>query len=604
MGGITASIVKRSLALDRECKMHCCNSMGRFLPFLRPNVTAAIRLSPVAVATTLLLSLGGPLQYSLFSLAEGDSLTVYEAVYGKGLAQIPTWDEWLFSRPVLAIFLMAIIATTYSFRRKSSKSVFLTFGISCAAGMTAIDFGFTMFDSTQSWDNMPNNIVANLIGSMLLSGVIITIIFLSHEISIKTFESSRQWRTKLISTVIAATIFASVIFSYTFFFQPLPVYIELQLSPQSRGFISPKTINSEQDDALEVLEKPSPFSGFFVQNVSSPTYAAEGRNILWNWKAEAEDQPFDVEIMYYSGCYRLPLNKLPVGKPALTFHDVKTLSTGFLDAVTKMELSSDEPLNSDVDFDFGTLFWIEKSQKADSTDITHFVPEDGSVTIRGEGDVSMLMTTGLVSATGKVARRATKTLALKVNGERHNQVFVPNTNSVAPSARSCLLVSPNSVNAISVTMVVRIKKRIDPEATLLDRRHISVLTVKNGAFRQLGVPTSEADHGGVVVGLITATSSRLELSMKGQKINLKPDEEITAMGNFKGTLRDGSPHFDGVAHLLWKGQARLNPTKWEYLSEGWAIALFGGLITALLALLRGAIALFRRNRGTNVASLV
>ena len=123
-------------------------AMTGLLNFLRHNGSGAIRLFPVALAATLLISLGGELQWYLFSMMSGDSLTVYEAAYGRGLVQIPAWDIWIFRQSTLALLAVAMIAVTWAFRKRDARSVLLRLWAAFALGITIVDVGATYFAKT------------------------------------------------------------------------------------------------------------------------------------------------------------------------------------------------------------------------------------------------------------------------------------------------------------------------------------------------------------------------------------------------------------------------------------------------------------------------
>ncbi|HYI40933.1 MAG TPA: hypothetical protein VE053_11505 [Allosphingosinicella sp.] len=578
---------------------------------LKRDVMLAIRLLPVFVAVTLLLSPGGELQRYAFSIAAGGSLTLYEAAYGKGVVQIPSWYSWIFSGQMAALLALSTVTMTFAMKGRKARDVGFRAWAGVAIGLTIIDLinNFILKDTTAAL--MGENIAANFLGGGVVAISIVVLILFAHELTKAVFGAPRPWQNNLAVLALAALLFSTVLSGITFFFHPLPVDVRLQLRLPAKGYISPVPLEKEYQRAKvsilppEGYHEPGEFDGFFSLPSAPGRLTAIGFDARWNWKAGFPGPGEMVSVAFYDGCYGVESEKLPRHPSPLVYRDAKQLQFGFEKDFSQAEIVGSGLLNANLITHSGTFFGLSKSDttgKAETASITHYLQNDGAVEVVGTGTIKIRLSTLLPPGNDGKNRR----FQLQVDGRTADR---PLRLRPAYNWRAKLPCRPmrdknSPLAAGSATVTITIAEASGVPSAAPSRNEMLRFKVQDGEFKQVGIPIVEANRPEMTAGFVGVSEGIESFSFADRKVEVLPGDRIWAAGDLKVVLREAKASVEGSARRLWKNEVRVNPTKWETLTEGWGIALIGAILAMMLAVLRSSILLLKRNVATDIARLV
>ena len=462
----------------------------------------AIRLLPVSAAITVLLSLGGELQRYLFSITAGDSLTVYEAAYGKGVVQIPPWNSWIFSGLTAALLAVSVITMTFAMKGRTARDVAFRTWAGVTVGLTIIDLISTFVFKYPDAAPMFENIVANFLGGGVVAIAIVVLILFAHELTKALFGTPLPWQTNLAVLALSALLFSTVLVGVSFFFQPLPIDMRLQLGLPAKGYISPVPLQEQEQEQEKIsilppkeYHKPRKFDGFFSRPSAPGRLTAFGFDARWSWNAGRPGPGETVSVAFYDGCYGVETEKLPRHPSPLVYRHAKQLQFGFEGDFSQSEILSPGLLDANLIAPRGTFFGLGKAEmrgKAETARIAHDLRSDGAVAVVGNGAIQIKLSALLPPEEDGKARR----FLLQVDGRAADR---PLYLRPAYNWRGKLPCRPmgdqqSPLDAGAATVLINIAEASGAPSAPPSRDHRLRLKVEDGEFSQTDVPIVEANR--------------------------------------------------------------------------------------------------------------
>ncbi|WSG99925.1 hypothetical protein U8P71_14965 [Rhizobium ruizarguesonis] len=454
---------------------------------------------------------------------------------------------------------------------------------------------------TLSWDAAIEAAAFDYLGAAFLGSIIVVIRAASASIATSLEPSSAKHAFVSGCSAILMCGGASVFAYYLgdFFFRPLPVQMDLRLTPGARGSIATDKATKEED-AFKVIPR-----GVDPNNVR---WDSPDGNLLADWSASSDKAHFDLSVDLFSGC--MVPSALGEKKPTNSFRlqDVKRVSVSFAQGAKSLAIYG-SGRTGELTVDRGNVaqYGIDRDDATKKNSVWEFVDE-ASLEYSSRDDVAFYLGTYTIDmADEDTAEIQPVSLHVEADGKPYEIVID------APAGMSDTLISCKGVSAArafrrgsaklpkaSATVGARVTLKSRPVPFIFRTATSSLkITGTSGwvAASELDDDVLEKSSGGKI--WFTAAKGDAGLEVNGTADgSSKSTDEYYAFGDLHGEYeKEGRLHISGTAEVLQKNGIRRNPTKFEGGLSG-QLALIGGVLVTALSTL---VVTFRKLIATNAA---
>lgn len=568
---------------------------------------------PVAIFLAFLLSVGPSLQLYFVSLVGSDEPSVYGSAYSNALAPFPRLADWLIGAFDWRFLLIGGLAACCACRASTSRGQFAATATACFAGLCVLDVSEWVLLSPRALDQLLVSFGANLVGSAVAATLLLAVLS-AHERALAVAGQAIR-----AAFLVLAGLAASIVVHYAllFFYKPLPIRVSLTAShPFSGGFAPHPRVpaverlmvssrrGSTRDGSGAFGLLPKRASGGKGE-VNSPAGRLKVR-----WRRNRPDGSFVASLAFYIDCLGSDqVTKL--GKVhGVTVSDVHALDLRFDAGQTFLEIpaqprngfSYDEPRPALVSTD------VEKA----GTTVTYFSAGRGRLRNVGPEEQVFFLNAVLIKSVEGDGIMVPRALRIVVNGIPRRVRFT-STGTIDPhAAMKCRaldlpafggsdpsggVVRVAQSHLTSAGVLVRLTPVAQRSTTVLRTPVHSVeVSGGNGWFAVKGIAPDRMrnEYLGITDFLIVDQGVK-QLSVDGARVDTVKSSRVVIMGDLSGSYdEEGDVHVEGSAQAAWLDGRRLNPTKWERLSNELRIFVLTTIVAAVAALGRLMARLLRR----------
>jgi hypothetical protein len=247
--------------------------------------------------------------------------------------------------------------------------------------------------------------------------------------------------------------------------------------------------------------------------------------------------------------------------------------------------------------DTSGLFWIKSDQgeARKNQELEIFTKKIGR--IRGDfpGEVAVILHPGMFDLSRTEMRLRNKSVRIDIDGVIYS-VDLEVMSKTLPVSLRCNQVVPKlkrvaNAGVVNISMpvaapmfeiIIRIVPATDKVSVVESESSITVLPVQGN----IRVPEVSAAEDAVPAGGLTHLSMRAatgRMKFGDDDIELTNLDSLDLWGDFRAAIVRDQTIVVGNAHAAWKGDQRLNKTKWERLPADWQIWIIGGVLAATIA---------------------
>lgn len=558
---------------------------------------------PITISALFILSVGPSLQATTFPVIDSQRAGIYQSVYNEEIADLPSLSGWLIQAFDSRFLTIAILSVVISLWAKNFKATMMLFGVSVAIGFSVFDvFIYLLFPHPQ---NSPfvTSMIANAVGGALAAGMWACSVIMMRLI----WEAAKDFGN--IGKAIAAAfppIFGIFVSSFVYYavyilYQPLPSRIELIASVPSSGMFSqiPKAKSNKTRAGAA-----SPFD--FVPDTATKSALlldVPRGSILADWHALKDAPSVRVEVRAYGGCFFEKISELPKSKPIIVIPNTRQFAAGFGPGYSKFYYEPETSAKYSVSVSELSFFDVDKSKDSKSLEVTHFLGKEEVISAENIGSYQFAQIAFLLSdSTEKKGKRplremlAARTWSAKFGTEGYRVTVNPSLSITSKTKLKCHAIqskdimsgSDNSMQVMDIAVAFLVSvKPLESDSGNLSYDGKMQIKEANGWVHFEGIPIDEGGSNGGDLSMVAIWNNIAELSVDGEKLDVKKFDDVTLRGELKGELLEGGAlRISGEAETAWKSSRRLNFTKWERLGTEWKLAIVAGFFSTLFALFR------------------
>lgn len=580
-------------------------------------LTIGERLS--VISSTMALSIGfwfvvgiGPtLQYYLFSFIRSETASIYGSAYQSSLAQFPTLESWLLSALYWPFLVVSLVIVCASLRRPTVRDIFFAAAISSFFALMSLDLVFALVSGSMRADFVFENLLANFFGSPILALIFIAIIFLGN-ICVERSAGPIIWRqlvASIVTILIGVSLCVTSYYAADLLYRPVPVQIDAIIDAPANGFIAgPKqdTHESKDEDGRE------PFFPI-------PTKLSSQTELKWklgtdnplsiNWASAIGPSTFDVAIEVVADCVGDRIQILQqTDANVVRFRNATKLRISLDGEMGEFSTVGKNSLDGTLSLSGISLAMFSIDRSTDTKEIKTTLSTNEPMEILHKSNATEMifhLNADLAKADGDKVVSADRTYQVEIDGVTYvikgvgsggsRKVGELNCRSLRNSMQAARGAPSVFVAQAFIGLRIRITRKADAPIQL----PFSVLRIKGqGGWLELTQPGASNDMAGKgAVEYVGFKGNVSNLDAAGLTVPARSIDEFQAFGDFKGRFEDGTKiRLSGKAKAFWKNGARVNPTKWEQLSETVRLAVVGAVWAGLITMVTFLWRIIGRNR--------
>ncbi len=571
---------------------------------------------PMILCLAQLFSVGPSAQIAFVGLMSSDAPSLYATAYSEALAQFPSLWDWIVGGFHWQYLSMGAIVAVISSQAKSFRSFILRVGASTAIVISSFDAFSYITDNESS--NLLVSVAVNILGGLITIFIIGSIVLISRQVHNFTGKHAPALSKSVgLSFVVCGILFSGTAYYVLYFFyQPLPVDIEVSAKMPLKGVMGGDPITALEPEKLKdgaetriVSLLPTDLEGGNVRVVSP------GSNPEVHWAADGPMATLTLKVDLYADCTtEMDLRRLP--KPSYTFE-----RTGIRQVnLTLAEKGGDIVLWGDGGNKLAYrdkkpyMYWASNEKEGYS--LSTFSADSGAINNESSKEMATFVSVPLLKIEkDRSSRLVPRNLRLAIDGKIFPLEFRPSPNFEKDRRINCrnLPVEPKAgvkVQANAQAIFGAILVRVTP--TAMPDRQVShpfgtklQITHTNGWIGVTGI--SKSNLAGTELGragLISFAAGLDSLAVDGRKIDINSDQSLFGYGDFHLSFtEDMRLRAIATARGIWLDQKRLNPTKWERLPLELQIFLITSLLGSLYWFRNLIFTLFSRFRSAGELGL-
>jgi hypothetical protein len=566
----------------------------RFVAGLLPHLTVPAWLSfalPLTVMLAFVIGVGPEAQRAIFSTISSDAPTIYEAVYGNEIQPFPKLLTWLGTSFWWPFLLIATTVVVASLRAASVRLALLSVAVWTAALLTVNDLIFSMATDTFSISAHLVNLTANLAGSIAVA-LIFAIALIAYRAIREAFTEHRLLSLAFAgSAIVIAGIATSTATYYglRFVYDPLPAPITAVLSPPSSGYF----LGHQPPDraALNLSGYPEENFDFIGEVEDSSRVSVEALGPLSaTWRSDDALRGYNLSVRFLLDCMFQQADELPQGRPAISLPRITAFDLTTNEGNGRIDVSTGE--TPSVRYFARTLASFTMSREAGGPqNVTIFSPPGSELRIEDDAH-TFLVSANLFRSTEEQTVAAARTFTIRTGGDTVSLTFRPTAPAADDTPVRCHTLDQvtgpeiDVGSAMNVVALVTIAPNVQTGTVRSYAREVLTLGVGQGWTT---VSALEAHGTGRrsnprFLSFLAGGGGLTDVRLNGESADIRPYETIMILGSFSAqSLDDGRVYVSGVARAGWRGDTRINTTRWEKASD-WGLWLVGGVLGMLVGL--------------------
>ena len=564
----------------------------------------------LSIGTSFVLWLGPSLQTFSFALLTSGEPTIYSSVFGNGFVDIAQVPKWFIAQLTPAYCVLSIGFFFLTRKIDRPREIFIWALPYFCVGLTLIDISNFIFRKNfYASNSIFECLIANLFGAALIAGLIVCFAKISS--SILEFSSSQKSISRGISILSpvfsGALVVGAFLMMLNLFFRPTEARIDVVLEKEISAFyVTPPIKKNETNENFGLLAHGGSASGDVT--LATPELPPE---ISWN--RGGRPQKFMLQLAVFNNCSNVSeANKRMTMGNVVTFPDVDRFKirpdSGLNIIKTDNQETYDAKLIPDTE---GTRFWIESNEGKNKTyKLSVLSVGKGAVNlINSNGGLKFILEIPLFKR-DKSHNISTHTRALmaNINGKsysfdvrprensRHNNPMICETPVLRRDTKNSTM--DMEAKPYDASVLIKLEPVGSPNVFYTDDRAELAISHINGVitFDHISADQiSRASQSGRIQSAMFSTGIK-SLRVYDAKVELAPLEELTILhGLLTASFdQDGRFHAFGIADTAFRGQSRLNRTRWERLDNSVKLLLvsligtlaLGPLFTFLVFILK------------------
>lgn len=548
---------------------------------------------------TVLLSLGPMLQYYLLAVINSSAISIYASVYKEAVTSFPVLSEWLGGMAYLVFSICSLIVVVCSLRAETYRGFFIRVFISSASALTLLDLVADTLHGSISVSGAFTNLVCNIIGGLLVSAIFVLMLRATKAISTATDDHIvAQQSIALVFPPVAGVLL--IVFSYYvagLFFKLVPANVEVLVKPNSRGVAKYERLSADADShcgsGCKTITGQGKLFGFFVgagevEELVSLGHEKGALSLLW--AAGNDDSVYDITISALSGCHGVEHDKLKlVDSKSYKIASAKKMSLELDEGAGLLSLVSPQSHLEVMDSVVTDFSVLKSNVEPKKLALVRSVKSPSGFDYWSASQSYKIVISAELSKTAEDSTVTPKSRVIKIKVDGREYRLLLNSNSLAmlhkkPVCSSLDVSGFENTNvsllnnlSVSAGVVVRVERRIFDDKVFYAKS--SALTVRgaNGWLVVDKVAPSLA-HDFVRAGTIESLAfggGVKSFYLNGASVSTA-DTDWFAISESKliGSMdKDGNMLYSGVGQNIWKGNGRLNKTRWENIDVSTQIVL-------------------------------
>jgi hypothetical protein len=493
----------------------------------------------------------------------------------------------------MGLAVSIFIAPQMQPRRLLGSAVLSTFTILMAFDLLA---GFLSRSITIEYIFL--NFVGNVVGSAFVAILIVAIFTIVDSCLRYTAIPLRYERLIAGAAIANAGMIISMMAFYStdYFFKPVAVMMDVQLDYPLSASVSRVPHLNEGQKPFRLIEAPI--------HANEARWVAPNSDLNVSWQAAGSK--YTATLGFYNDC--IDPSKLPDPKDPLIIKDITRLSVWFENGYTDFSLIGGQ--NAEVAVSAGSnvkFFWFTRDKPGESIHIQQFTKDAPVLKHIAFGQHSFYL-----YAPHHERKNQAETRPRKLNIKADDRLFsldLPATNVARADTLTCISTSahdkldgtkslPNEYIGYLAGISVSISD--NQPSSLFDRESETVLSVsgEDGFITVGGIdPASLARNESGYTDFLVFHGNATHMEVDDTPIAANAINAYAALGLFYVHFDDdGRMRATGPADAMWRDHKRMNPTKWERLTDTYRLAAGSFIITTVAPIFGMVLARIRRNK--------
>jgi hypothetical protein len=552
---------------------------------------------PITFGLAFVLSAGPQIQASLFSLVNSDMPSIYGSAYQESLIKFPSllsWlkagFEWQFLMMSLLISIVALLRSEP--RRMAWRAVFASFIVLC---IFDIGFGLIYGQVTARW--IGENVIANLIGGILIAAVLLVILYVADflYLHVPAGNFGRMAVAAGSSALVGLSFSCFFYYISDVFYNPLPVKFDAYFSAPVGGALAPGS--DLRTSSLTGKTDVRSFSFVPEEPIKGDATWTSGEGALGVKMVDGGNgRKYKISVAFLSGCStKEEVKKLGEITPSLVIGDSSAFEASFDSGLTNFFTIVPEEKATKIKLDVGvvSMFSLDQDSQTKRLKVTQFVGHDASLELHASNEQSFVLTAPLMNSAGQGKLSISpRVISIKIEKQTFSFAFGPPRKVSRSDKIVCSIFKDVQRQSMSESTIVSVDestlipgvlvKISKDDAALVDVEDMKLrVSGGNGWITLVDLQSEQlANHSAGELRMLQVRGNVTDLILDGTPATARPLDSYTAMGELRATYgSEGNLRVSGRAKSLWKDQARMNPTKWEKLDwevKAFLLGLFSG----------------------------
>lgn len=578
----------------------------------------------LALGLSFVLSTGPIIQNYIFAVMNTDASSIYGSSYQQSLVRFPSLQKWLLSGLYWPYALMGLSIAAFTLRDPRPRQIWRYSAISSFVILNIADIIIAVVTDKFNAPFLFQNSVANAVGAGLLGLALVAIFGLCQQVFRYMAVHRSHQRATAGMIMVAAGVLAStaIYYSAAFFYQPLPVVVDVHLDYPGQGiFMAKESADVAADVDMKKVEASEGSDGGSDEETAVELDAplepfrlvprnVQGTNAKWtgpqpdlriSWSKGKSTGSFTASLSLYDGC--LGLTELPMSSDPLVLSDIGELAVWFDGTMSDLEVAGE---NHDYTFDFRgpeiSMFHMTPDDKADTVSIQQFLAEKATLQIRSDEESFRYF------LASPAVRDESKSIKRKLHIQTDRQAFIVDLPRQRRKEETCVAVptisaatagKPSTEFGFMAGVNVQINETSSVMPPRSDRNLSEMSAIGHEGWLTVGGISKAAlenAQAGTASFLVFYGSAR-HLEIDQQQKTLRPFDSYSVFGELTASFESaGTLRFTGPARAVWRDQSRVNLTRWETLGTTAKLSVAGFVFGVLAALVSLAKAPLNTNR--------
>lgn len=570
----------------------------------------------LVISVSFVIGTGPSVQDYLLRLLKSETASIYGSAYQNGLSLFPSLRNWLLSALSWPFLVGAILIVCGSLHRSRARDVFFSAMVISFFSLLFLDLSNALLNGSLSVEYLFENALANFVGSPVVALAFTSIVLLG-KVCVDKIVGSLVWRQFVASvvTVLAGVSICSLMYyGADLLYRAVPVQLDAIIDAPANGVIASPP---EHERSAQKGDDEDGEGRFFPL----PTQPAKQSELRWklgtetplsvSWASTVGSRSFNVTIEFVADCADEEFQLLrKIDENIVRFADVSNLRIALDGEMGEFATIGRNSLDGAIELSGVSLamFSLDRDTETRRRKTTLSTNEPMEIRHKSNAnEISFYLNAILAKADGEQIVVADRNYQVEIDGRKYT---ITGANRLGSSERvgdrKCrtLRTGMNVLRGGAATLSgattyaglrVRITKKSDAPVQLPH----SLLTIRGqGGWLTLTQPDNKDDTASGKGGaeFIAFKGNIANFDIAGSSTSVRSTDEFTAFGDFRGRFEDGSRiRLTGQAKALWKNSVRVNPTKWEQLSEVVKLAAVGALWAGLIATMAFLWRIIKRN---------